>query len=464
MSNEITTSSSAIASAKQHMPASRSGDRYLRLAPLACAGAFFIDFLYEVRGWDELGNIGSYHLHGADIAAALGLVALIAAKPGFGRLNLMKVLVFVIGGVIGFTLLRGIGENPFLAFYSFRDRAVPLLFLFYVAFSRTKLEPVFSSQPWLVLWISIAIIVFCLRMVLGPNLFMSHASPSYLFPWISGELRVVGNGTVLLFGLALTMFLDNFLSTTNLERRRFYLFFMIAMFTVIILSRQRTATVASLAGLITLLFANYKFLRRNKVVLIILAGLALIVVVILSTGLLSVLVQMLPTEFQKSFEKLGTLNARVNVWNVAIGWRFVNWDIVRQLFGPPSGEPLDLVGSDGGLWGHSLHSQYIATIMNYGLVGAIAWAALVINGIVQALRALRSGMPNRVGISPRVVLSWFAILLVFGIGYEWHGGASFFVAMALAGWPSNKRRRKKKAPSVRDNSFQVSQAMVVGRG
>ncbi|MGA7675051.1 MAG: O-antigen ligase family protein, partial [Rhizomicrobium sp.] len=399
-----------------------------------------------------------------DIAVAIGLIALIAAKPGFGRPNLMKFLVFVIGGVIGFTLLRGMLVNPFLAFYSFRVRAVPLLFLFYVTFSRTRLEPVSSSQPWLVLWIGIALVVFCSRSVMGPTLFMAHDSPSYLFPFISGELRVVNNETILVFGLVLTMFLDNCLSTTNFETRRFYLFFLVALFVVIVLSRQRTATAASLAGLATLFLANYKFLRRNKVVLIILACLAFIAVVILSTGLLPVLLLMLPEQFQRSIEKFATLNARENVWNVAIGWRFVNWDIVRQLFGPPAGEPLDLVTSNGSLWGHSLHSQYIATIMNYGLVGAIAWAALVIYGIIQAFRALRSGQPNRVGLSPRVVLSWFAILLVFGIGYEWHDGAGFFMAMALAGWPSNKRRRKQKAPSARDDSLADSQAIVVGPG
>lgn len=464
MSKESTTSSSVIGPTKQRTPTSRLGDSYLRFAPLACAGALFIDFLYEVRGWDELGIIGSYHLHGVDIAAAIGFVALIAAKPGFGRPNLMKFLVLVIGGLIGFSLLRGILVSPFLAFYAFRVRAVPLLFLFYITFSRVRLEPVLHSQPWLVLWICIATVVFCLRSIFGPSLFMAPESPSYLFPLISGEFRVLNTETILVFGFVSTMFLDDLLSTANIEKRQVYLIFIAAMLIVVVLSRQRTAAAASLAGLATLFLANYKFLRRNKVVLIILAGLAFIAIVILSTGLLPVLVQMLPAQFQKSFEKIGTLNARMNVWNVAIGWRFVNWDIVRQLFGPPSGEPLYLVTTNGSLWEHSLHSQYIATIMNYGLVGAIAWAALVIYGIIQAFRALRSGQPNRVGLSPRVVLSWFAILLVFGIGYEWHDGAGFFMAMALAGWPSNKRRRKQKAPSARDDLLADLQAIVVGPG
>ena len=299
---------------------------------------------------------------------------------------------------------------------------------------------------------------------MGPTLFMAHESPSYLFPFISGELRVVNTETILVFGLVPTMFLDNCLSTTNFETRRFYLFFLVALFVVIVLSRQRTATAASLAGLATLFLANYKFLRRNKVVLIILACLAFIAVVILSTGLLPVLLQMLPEQFQRSIEKFATLNARENVWNVAIGWRFVNWDIVRQLFGPPAGEPLDLVTSNGSLWGHSLHSQYIATIMNYGLVGAIAWAALVIHGIVQAFRALHSGTPNRVGLSPE--------LSCLGLPYSLYSvsvtnGTTGLVFLWRWLWrdghPISGDTNRKLLQS-RDKSFPNTQAIAVGTG
>jgi O-antigen ligase len=238
-------------------------------------------------------------------------------------------------------------------------------------------------------------------------------------------------------------------------RRSYLIAVAAAAFLVIVLSRQRTASLAIAIGIVTLFVSDLTFLRRHAAVVMIGGMLVVAALAVWATGLLPELIQMLPREFQESLQKTATLTGREEIWSYALGWRFANWDAIRQFFGAPAGEPLDIVTHQG-LWKYSLHSPYVATIMNYGILGAFAWISLVLVGMAGALRALRQQTANRAGLSSSVVLAWLAILLVYGITYELQNGAGFFLAMALAGWPARSVVSKVKFRSrLRPRGLQI---------
>ena len=425
-------------------PRPRTGHYFLRLVPLAFAAAMFIDFLWELRGNDEIAQIGTFNLHGADIATAIGLLALLAARPGLRSLNTVTLLVLAIGGLVAFSLLRGVLENPFQAGIAFRFRAVTLVFIFYVALSRRKLEPFQHSEPWLVTFIWLYVGLFCLRLLFGPTLFLLQDSTAYL-NIIGLEFRSLNAETILILDFALLMFLHTALRTRNGGSRNFYIVLAVTAFVVIVLSRQRTASVAGLIGLATLFLTDFKLLRRHAFLITMVGISAIAALGVWAVGLLPDLIQMLPEQFQISVQRTQTLSGREEIWAYSLGWRFANWDIIRQLFGPPAGEALNIMTIQG-LWKSSLHSQYVATIMNYGIVGAFAWGSLLMVGIFRALRELPRETANLAGLSPSLVLAWLATLLVYGYAYEWADGAGVFLAMALAGWPPSNVHKKMVLP------------------
>ncbi len=409
------------------------------LAFLAFSAALFVYFVVELRGTDDLFQIGSYNLHAADVATALGGMLVLASRPSLRRPNTFKVLAFSFGVLVAYAILRGVTESAFQAFFSFRERAVTLAFLFYVAFSGKKLVKVKQLESLFIFFVAMLFVIFCLRVIFGPTLFLRHDSVPYLAV-AELEFRPVDTDTVLVMGFALIYFAGKLFRGEDSHNKLIYNLAVAAAVIVIVGSRQRTSALAAIAGLSILLLSDRGFLRRYRLVLMGMLALAGLAILIWAFGLMPVLIQMLPMEFQESFQRTETLSTRESVWSYALGWRYLNWDIVRQLFGPPAGEPLNIMYNSG-YWRYSLHSQYVATIMTYGAIGALIWGALVAYGLRQAVRASRSGWPNRVGLAPSTALGWLVALLVFGVSYEWADAAGFFAAMAIAGWAPDARPR-----------------------
>ena len=413
---------------------------FLLPGPLAFTTAMLADFYQDFRGDDELGTIGTFHLHVADIALATGLIALIASHRTKRSLNITNLLVAVIAVVITFTILRGLQASPFMALFVFRPRAVPILFLLYFTLSGRKLDPLSHYEPWIFFWAWAIFTLFFLRTLFGPTLFLAHDSTSYI-EIANLEFRPLFATSALFLVLVFVLVLEMRRHAEDVAKRFLYLLFLIVTFAVIVLSRERTDLAACLAAVLVFYLADYKLRRRSALVLALIAIGVIAVSLIWASGSLSELVALLPAQLRSSLERTSTLEIREKVWAFALGSRFATWDIIRQLFGPPSGEQLDIMVNYR-LWHFSLHSQYIATIMNYGIVGALAWSALIFVGIVNASLHLRDGRSSRVGLSPRLVLAWFTALLVYGFSYEWANGAGFFIGMVLAGWPVVKVSQK----------------------
>lgn len=93
--------------------------QFLHWTPLAFGATLFTDFLRDLRGDGNLFNIGSFNLHATDIALGIGVIALLLSRPGLRKIDILRCLVFGIGVVVGFTLLRGLAQSPFQALFTF---------------------------------------------------------------------------------------------------------------------------------------------------------------------------------------------------------------------------------------------------------------------------------------------------------------------------------------------------------
>lgn len=408
---------------------------------LLCAAALLVDLTYEIRGYDFLVLIGSYNLHAADIAAGICLLAAFSSAVNLGRLTVVRVCVLAICAVAILSLLRGVQESSFHAFYAFRTRAVALGCLAYVGLRGKRIGSIWQYEPILLGGAGIAVLLFLFRAALGPTLLMAHDSPTYLGIGLL-QFRDLQFETVLVMGLVMIMYLDRWLVIKYPKKRVQDLLVALVLLSVILLSRQRTATIASLVGVAALFLTDMHFLRRNAHIMIAIVYAIVTILIAWMSGSIPVLVKMLPETFQYAINNVSTLDARQEVWSAALGLLYAKWDITRQLLGAPAGEQLYIFIAGNGYWQHSLHSQYIQTLMDYGLLGCLFWAALVVYTVVCAFRELGTGRLNRMGLSPRLVLAWIAALLTYGYSYEWVEGSGFFVAMALAGWPMHKQISK----------------------
>ena len=201
----MTDAPSSIALRPRRTGQSQLLEQLLHPVPFAFAASMFANFLVDLHGDDHLFMIGSFNLHGADIATAFCAIALLVSLPRMGRINALKMCVFVFGAVAVFTLLRGVMSDSFRAFYVFRTRAVTLAFLLYVAFSGRKLYPITKIEPLFIFFVGLYVCLFVLRTLFGSALFLFHDSTAYLDrQWL--DLRALSSDAVLFMDFMLIYF------------------------------------------------------------------------------------------------------------------------------------------------------------------------------------------------------------------------------------------------------------------
>lgn len=126
-------------------------------------------------------------------------------------------------------------------------------------------------------------------------------------------------------------------------------------------------------------------------------------------------------------EQLATLNARTDLWGVAV-------EAVerRPLFGYGVGSPRGIFYEATGLGGG--HNEIINVVVEVGLVGLAVWTAFVAGLLVRSLRGPRGGGP--VPDAP-VLLATTATIVIAGIFYDGPGAIATLSStwlFVVAGW------------------------------
>jgi len=193
--------------------------RAFGLLPLAFASGVLVDFLTDLWGTDEIGIIGSYHLHGADIAAFFAVLVLVNGTPRLRQLDAIKAAVLALCLIAGFSLIRGAFGNPHNALTQFRSRGVVIAYIFMGAFYRESFfRRLKDVGPWIVAFVVLDASLFFVRVLLGPTVFLSHDTMAYQNV-LGLELRPVFTTTVLFFDLALILVLDRIQRQKRGDRR-----------------------------------------------------------------------------------------------------------------------------------------------------------------------------------------------------------------------------------------------------
>jgi hypothetical protein len=403
---------------------------YLRPVPLGFALAAFSWFYVSVFGVDDVVQVGSYHLKSGDLTAYFLGFSLFFQRWEMRPLAIGKLALMAFIALSLLNLVRGSAADSFQAFEEMRPRVTLLLFAVLIVFAGSKVEPIENFRPWFVTFAAGFCGLFVLRELFGPTLFAS-VKIDIVFLVREFEGRMLGAAEAFFLACASTFFLSSGLRTSNRRRRNFDFLLSFATFSVCLVSRERSASAAAVAGMLVLVTTEPRILRRSPLAIILTLAAAALVLLLLLFEPWSDLFGLLPASFQESLTNTDTLGGREQVWQFAMEQRYSNWDLIRQLFGRPAGEA-EFLATSAGAWGNSVHSQYIMLLMDYGAAGALIFAIWIGDGILRAFGGLARSGANAAGAPYGLCLAWLASLLVYGFAYEWHDWSGFIFAMALA--------------------------------
>ena len=413
-------------------PTLASGDQPLarRLAIAAIFLCFLPNLIGAIRGTTALAEIGSYSLSLKDLAVPALLLAIVS-RIDIGRIGLFRVILFLILSLAFMNLLRGIsGGTPFAAVFDFRNRASLLLFFAFVLTRWGSLRPgEYLNAPLTIIAVTF-ICLFIARLGGGPLLFVDGNSfgavdIEYL------EDRLLDAQAVICLGASAAFFLSVAAHRPPDYIQFFYRSLAVLCLIVVLLSRQRTATVAIFAGLGILLLLDSDLLGRNRMLRRILAVtlfcIVLLVVTLVASG---EMLAILPESFRDSLLKRDTWYGRMEIWEGAL-YTYNSWGLSSRAFGRPAGESLNIVLYNNTEWIYSVHNAYIGFLIDYGFVGAGLWVTLLLAALVAAFRTRKMLPVFSYDLHPSVAASWLTMLLIFGFSYEWRDALAVFLGLAL---------------------------------
>jgi O-antigen ligase len=396
--------------------------RWLTTFAISCA--FLTYLIAEIRGNTSLLQIGSYNLCAEDVAV-VPLVAALLSRLDVGRFGLPRILLCLALLLALFNLLLGVSDKSFAALFEFRSRAVFLLFLGIILARWSTLRPLEYLAFPLVAGAMAFLIIYGIRFAGGPLVFVDPKSFGAIYAdYLEG--RLINAETVIFLGTAAAFFLNEGARSSSHGFRRLA-FWVLAIICVIVvlLSRQRTATAAVVVGLGTFFLLHPTLLGVKRTVRVLIVS--LLSVLLIAAVAASDVLELFPQEFRESILKRDTLEGRFEIWTNSLA-AFSGWDFWWQALGRPAGKPLILL-LDQGDWVHSVHNAYLGFLLNYGIVGALLWTALLLAALISAFRP--SQTLQTADIEPSVAASWLITLLIYGFSYEWRNAAGVLLGIAM---------------------------------
>jgi hypothetical protein len=408
--------------------------------------------LQEVRATSQLLVIGSYHLWLIDVAVACLVLAILFPPPSehvqanrnYSRLPGTRVAIFSVIILISLTaieLARGAYLDWFKAAISERVNVFALLFGISILSVPGKHRKIELFVPMFVVGILCISAIFLIRIQFGPTFLMD---PNFIYEgeYKYGENRSILHDSAMMICLCGTVLLYYGLTTKTSKHARYYFALGMIAAIIVIASRQRTVSIATLVGGMIMLSAEPRILSKVSPVVrammfaISLTFLSFVIVVGPET-----LFSSAPESFRSSVTKTGTLDARHKIWQAALE-RFAEWDVIDKFIGREAGRPYNLIVNDRA-WIDDVHDTYIAFLMRHGYVGISALIAIIIGAMFQSLRAVYSRLGvNSFGFSGTISVTILAELLVFGYSYEWRNFLTIFLFFCSGMWPALEAKRR----------------------
>ncbi|MBB3951191.1 hypothetical protein [Aureimonas jatrophae] len=408
--------------------------------------SLFATFFFDLRGTAEIASLGSTAIW-ADDLVTLGLGPLIVFC--LGARNRLPLAISLFMGIYAIALLRGLAIDPLKTFLGFRLDTVFFALMLSVMtggierLGYRRVVQIFTGFGMAVCALSL------LRNVFGFELFAATewtTIPGVLY----NDGRTVNAFSVLLLSIAVVLRICVRIETQPPGEHRFRFDAISTLFVLaLLLSGQRTASIGLALALGFMLCNRYRGLTYVVVPLIVGTFLTL---ALTRTPIDASLIEGAAAQYGKG----GTFTYRTLIWTGLLE-NISTWSTFDYLFGMPVGVRPSyylFTSTHTRLWGGSIHSAYLGTIVNAGLIGSIILFSIYIWRTLVAYIGYVTYSPRRSRFSPELRLCLSMLVLVLGFSYEWRGLNGFAMGVIFA-LPYSRSTRVGRPPVRSHNGMAI---------
>lgn len=406
---------------------SSAHQRSEKLAVMAIWAIGIGGLLREFLGQSEITSFGFYNFHTVDVGVALAFLACLASlfKERM-KIDLLKISVLVVSTIILLNFTRGLILNPSAALLWSRTN-IGICAILLLSISIYPSFYVISNARKTLLTIAyIMALLAVLRLFTRPSLFMIVRDSDFLIN--DGGRPLTAQGAfciVLASGLLVS---DFFLSSSAKFRSAFAAMFLA---TVVILTRQGTASIAVSAVIITILVAQRS---QGQTIRLSVGALLLMpvtyVLYIFSDDFLA---------SSDAIQRAENLSTRKEVWSALLS-EWPRQPLINQLLGLPGGEGLPLQVYLSGhfqQWDHGMHSMYYGMLPIAGYIGAVFYIVILLCITMGSIRRLIESK----SVMPAFPLAFCLATIILSYSYELRADSllGFYSAMLCYRYYSNAK-------------------------
>jgi hypothetical protein len=392
---------------------------------IVVAAMLCVSFYTFVRQATDLTTIGGFTLHITDLLFGLAISCSLFGLKNWRDHSASERMLLFLSGLLLLSFCRGLVQaGNSAAGNAFRLYSVFTALIIFTYLWGRKLDPRWVFDK--IIWLGWAIVLLGItRRILGLDAFIEDADPFE-------EARIIDASAALMLGQAAVIALHASLVGPRVGRGgkafAFIIFFMAVLY-----SDQRTATFATIAGVIVIL--GFVPRRRDTTIfclgmIVCAAGIGILAVASLSDGQLT---GYLPHSLQMIVLEEGTFGWRLDQWQTYYQ-QWVDATAFDQIAGQPLGVSLAI-----GLGFSTLteldrlaippHSEYLGLLLNAGAVGLLIFLLAPAFAFVDAIR-----ISNNHQSRPPLVILAIAILvsqIVFSFSYSLDNEQGFLLAISV---------------------------------
>lgn len=401
-----------------------------------------------IRQWTEIGVVGTFTLHITDPLFAVITLYCAGGALRHWRYSPLECLNLTVCGVIVLNFTRGlVGLDVAAAGVEFRNfnwfvAAGLFTYLMYGALDRDWIFDKVVLLGWGLVLLSVA------RLVFGLDAFIATATVEFL-----GEARTLNSDAALMLCIAVFIVLSRFTRLKPGSRRCWSGVTFLVFVATLLISNQRTAIVACLAG-IGVIVATQP--RRQLRIAVIMGSPAVVIGAVVAYGIWLATAGDITPYVPSAITMLSSDDSsyawRINQWQDLIDL-YQQAPLIDQLIGAPLGSVRFLaLRSDLGNLQVMGHSEYIELLMDAGAVGVLLFVVMLISAMAKGILILKrrtgdGAGSNNVSLAMAMVTSYAVYSYTYMLPDP--QGLLFALALQIIGTaPTYSRRIFRSVPAT----------------
>lgn len=407
---------------------------FRQTAPVVVLATMAVSFYLYVTGESEIAVIGSFTLHVTDLLFCVTVVYCVAGALSRWYYSVFEMALLILSAFLVISFGLGVATvGAAKAGVGFRMVAVFVALVTFIYFWGRALNIEWLFKKIIMLgWAIVAL--SALRLVLGLDAFVL-AEPVPGYAW-----RTLGGNSALMLGEASLISLNWAVSAPGrVERWVKWVTFVVFLATLLV-SNQRTAIFATLAGVLVIIV----FLHRHYRTIAIVVGIA----VLISAGIFfwaawtdvgGSMTEYLPRAISMISSGEGTFAARERYWELYLD-AYLRAPLINRLFGLPFGAP-ELMIVEANEFLPTAHNGYMQLMLNAGAVGVMIFMLLLASAFIRGILLLLAG--SGAAFNLRLATAIIVSHAIFSIAYLLPNEQGLLFAVALQVIARSSRVSKK---------------------